>query len=136
MKALNGAGANPHNLELELTETMLIEDGEDLIAKMALLKAHGVSYSIDDFGTGYSSLAYLKNFPLDRLKIDRSFVSDLPEAPPAGPLPRLSFLSAMPLAFQSLPRVWKQSGSSKSLPSLAATPTKVISSAIPFRRNS
>jgi EAL domain-containing protein (putative c-di-GMP-specific phosphodiesterase class I) len=65
-------------LELELTESLLLADVDDTAAKMATLKAHGVGFSLDDFGTGYSSLAYLKKFPLDGLKIDRSFINDLP----------------------------------------------------------
>jgi diguanylate cyclase (GGDEF)-like protein/PAS domain S-box-containing protein len=70
-------GANPRNLKLELTESMLANDIEDVIAKMEVLKSHGLSFSLDDFGTGYSSLSYLKRLPLDQLKIDRAFVSDI-----------------------------------------------------------
>ncbi len=75
------SGANPHCLKLELTESMLVNDVEDTIAKMADLKASGVGFSLDDFGTGYSSLSYLKRLPLDQLKIDQSFVRDLMNDP-------------------------------------------------------
>ena len=71
------SGVPPHRLKLELTESMLVNDVEDIIAKMQSLKAHGVGFSLDDFGTGYSSLAYLKRLPLDQLKIDQAFVRDL-----------------------------------------------------------
>jgi EAL domain-containing protein (putative c-di-GMP-specific phosphodiesterase class I) len=71
------AGINAHRLKLELTETSLLENVDDTIAKMNVLKTHGVTFALDDFGTGYSSLAYLKQLPLDMLKIDRSFVLDL-----------------------------------------------------------
>jgi EAL domain-containing protein (putative c-di-GMP-specific phosphodiesterase class I) len=77
LKALDRAGANPGNLKLELTESMLVHNLEDVIAKMTALKSHGLSFSLDDFGTGYSSLAYLKRLPLDQLKIDRAFVRDM-----------------------------------------------------------
>jgi EAL domain-containing protein (putative c-di-GMP-specific phosphodiesterase class I) len=70
-------GANPKNLKLELTESMLVENFEEVIAKMTELKSRGLSFSLDDFGTGYSSLAYLKRLPLDQLKIDRAFVRDI-----------------------------------------------------------
>ena len=69
--------ANPERLKLELTESLLLENVEDIIAKMTALKAHGIGFSLDDFGTGYSSLAYLKRLPLDQLKIDQTFVRDL-----------------------------------------------------------
>jgi EAL domain-containing protein (putative c-di-GMP-specific phosphodiesterase class I) len=62
---------------LELTESLLVEDVEDIIAKMSALKAKGVGFSLDDFGTGYSSLSYLKRMPLDQLKIDQGFVRDI-----------------------------------------------------------
>jgi diguanylate cyclase (GGDEF)-like protein/PAS domain S-box-containing protein len=77
LEALKRTGANPKNLKLELTESMLVENIEDVISKMTVLKAHGISFSLDDFGTGYSSLAYLKRLPLDQLKIDRAFVRDM-----------------------------------------------------------
>jgi diguanylate cyclase (GGDEF)-like protein/PAS domain S-box-containing protein len=77
LSALERSGANPKNLKLELTESMLVENIEEVIAKMSELKAHGLSFALDDFGTGYSSLAYLKRLPLDQLKIDRAFVRDM-----------------------------------------------------------
>jgi diguanylate cyclase (GGDEF)-like protein/PAS domain S-box-containing protein len=77
LQALAGTGADPRNLKLELTESMLVENIEDVIHKMTELKSHGLRFSLDDFGTGYSSLAYLKRLPLDQLKIDRSFIRDI-----------------------------------------------------------
>ena len=72
-----GMGVHAQRLKLELTESLLVNDVEDTIAKMTVLKQHGVGFSLDDFGTGYSSLSYLKRLPLDQLKIDQSFVRDL-----------------------------------------------------------
>ena len=74
---LNQTGANPNRLKLELTESLLVDNVEDVIDKMSALKARGVGFSLDDFGTGYSSLSYLKRLPLDQLKIDQSFVRDI-----------------------------------------------------------
>jgi diguanylate cyclase (GGDEF)-like protein/PAS domain S-box-containing protein len=74
---LDYTGAPPDKLKLELTESLLLENTEDIIAKMRALKARGVSFSLDDFGTGYSSLSYLKRLPLDQLKIDQSFVREV-----------------------------------------------------------
>ena len=74
---LEQTGANPSRLKLELTESLLVSNIEDVIAKMRQLKAIGVGFSLDDFGTGYSSLSYLKRLPLDQLKIDQSFVRDI-----------------------------------------------------------
>jgi len=77
LETLERTGANPKRLVLELTESLLVENVDDVIDKMIALKAHGVRFSLDDFGTGYSSLSYLKRMPLDSLKIDRSFVRDV-----------------------------------------------------------
>jgi diguanylate cyclase (GGDEF)-like protein/PAS domain S-box-containing protein len=70
-------GIRPMKLKLELTESVVLKDVDDTIAKMKILKAFGVNFSMDDFGTGYSSLQYLKLLPLDQLKIDQSFVRDI-----------------------------------------------------------
>jgi diguanylate cyclase (GGDEF)-like protein/PAS domain S-box-containing protein len=77
LAALSKNGANPSNLKLELTESMLVCNFDDVVHKMTALKSHGLSFALDDFGTGYSSLSYLKRLPLDQLKIDRSFIRDL-----------------------------------------------------------
>ncbi len=74
---LKNTGANPQRLKLELTESLLVDNVQDVIEKMSALKAKGVGFSLDDFGTGYSSLSYLKRLPLDQLKIDQSFVRDV-----------------------------------------------------------
>ncbi len=77
MAVLDHTGARPERLKLELTESLLISDVEDIITKMVALKETGVGFSLDDFGTGYSSLSYLKRLPLDQLKIDQGFVRDI-----------------------------------------------------------
>ena len=77
-RAIFDTGIPANQLVIELTESMLIDDVNAAIAQMHELKALGITLSIDDFGTGFSSLSYLKRFPMDELKIDRSFVMDLP----------------------------------------------------------
>jgi EAL domain-containing protein (putative c-di-GMP-specific phosphodiesterase class I) len=79
--ALESSGLEPELLELELTESLLIENTESAISIMTRFKKLGVLVSIDDFGTGYSSFAYLKQFPIDFLKVDRTFIRDLARNP-------------------------------------------------------
>ena len=77
LAVLERTRADPSMLKLELTESLLMENLEDTISKMTALKAKGIAFALDDFGTGFSSLSYLKRLPLEKLKIDRSFVKDV-----------------------------------------------------------
>ncbi len=80
-QAISVTGINPALLKIELTESLLVDNLSDTVNKMNALKALGISFSMDDFGTAYSSLAYLKQLPLDQLKIDQSFIRDLSDNP-------------------------------------------------------
>ena len=86
-------GIAPHCLTLELTESVMIEDVNENIEVLYALKALGVKLSIDDFGTGYSSLSYLEQFPLDELKVDRSFIGKIDSV--TGEAPIVSAIIAM-----------------------------------------
>jgi diguanylate cyclase (GGDEF)-like protein/PAS domain S-box-containing protein len=99
-EALDKTGLDPRWLELELTESLTLDDSENTILTMRDLKLLGVSLSLDDFGTGWSSLAYLRRFPLDRIKIDRSFMRDLTTQPAAEAVVRgiLSLARSLGLA--------------------------------------
>jgi diguanylate cyclase (GGDEF)-like protein/PAS domain S-box-containing protein len=78
-RVLAASGANPSRLKIELTESMILNDLDDTLAKMYALPSLGIGFSLDDFGTGYSSLSYLTKLPLEQLKIDKSFVRNLPD---------------------------------------------------------
>ncbi len=77
MSALAASGLPPERLEIEITETILLQNNETTLDILYQLRALGVMIAMDDFGTGYSSLSYLQSFPFDRIKIDRSFVKDI-----------------------------------------------------------
>ncbi|MFT4823984.1 MAG: diguanylate cyclase (GGDEF)-like protein [Halioglobus sp.] len=86
--ALEQVSMQPQRLKLEITESMLMGEAEASIHKLHDIRSIGTSFSIDDFGTGYSSLSYLRRFPLDELKIDRSFIMDVPTAKDDGAIVR------------------------------------------------
>ena len=77
-RIIHASGLDPSSLELEMTESIVMAQGDSAVEVLGKLKSIGVQIAIDDFGTGYSSLAYLKRFPIDTLKVDRSFIRDIP----------------------------------------------------------
>lgn len=95
-EALSEAGLAPGRLELEITETVLIRDDQEALAILQQLRELGVRIALDDFGTGYSSLSYLHRFPFDKIKIDRSFISDIGK--PEGSSPIVQAVVAMAAA--------------------------------------
>jgi EAL domain-containing protein (putative c-di-GMP-specific phosphodiesterase class I) len=86
--ALAAAGLPPGRLEIEITESVLLDDTEANLETLHLLRRTGIRIAMDDFGTGYSSLSYLRRFPFDKIKIDRSFVRDAGLAPDAAAIIR------------------------------------------------
>jgi diguanylate cyclase (GGDEF)-like protein/PAS domain S-box-containing protein len=102
IKALESSGFNPRLLELELTESTLIQDVESVLATVKRIKLLGVNISIDDFGTGYSSLSYLKRFDIDKLKIDQSFVRDLATDPEDAAIVRAIIQMARSLNLETI----------------------------------
>ena len=100
MEAIQHSGIRPHKLKLELTESLLADRMEITLEKMGLLKALGVTLSLDDFGIGYSSLSLLKRLPLDQLKIDKGFVSDVLTDPSDAAISRAIIALAQSLRLQ------------------------------------
>jgi EAL domain-containing protein (putative c-di-GMP-specific phosphodiesterase class I) len=87
-RALEESGFDARSLIIEITETAIMRNVSTVVSRLISLKATGVRIAIDDFGTGYSSLAYLQQFPVDTLKIDRSFISTMADSPESGALIR------------------------------------------------
>jgi EAL domain-containing protein (putative c-di-GMP-specific phosphodiesterase class I) len=110
LKRLRTTGAQPSRLRLELTESLMLRDVEDVIAKMEQLKAHGIGFALDDFGTGYSSLTYLRRLPLDSLKIDRSFVRDILTDPNVAAIARSIVVLARDLGLTVVAEGVEQTG--------------------------
>ena len=101
-QALDDAGLDAATLELELTESQILENAERTIRMMHELKALGVNLSLDDFGTGYSSLSYLRRYPVDRIKIDQSFIRDMISHPGSTALVRSILAMADNLGLQTI----------------------------------
>jgi EAL domain-containing protein (putative c-di-GMP-specific phosphodiesterase class I) len=104
--ALGESGIDPERVILEMTETMLQLDSQALVERLKGLRARGLGLSIDDFGTGYSALAYLKRYPVSELKVDRAFVTTLPNDPYdhalVGAIQRLAAALQMPVTAEGV----------------------------------
>ena len=108
--AIEASGIEPYMLELELTESILISDTENILSTVKRLKSMGVRLSIDDFGTGYSSLSHLKRFEVDKLKIDQSFIRDLATDPEDAAIVRAIIQMARSLGLRTVAEGVEKSG--------------------------
>jgi predicted signal transduction protein with EAL and GGDEF domain len=104
VQALSASGLPPQRLELEITESLLIDRYGGTLATLHRLRNHGISIALDDFGTGYSSLTYLRQFPFDCIKIDQTFVAEMRRVPTAPRSLWRWWVSAAVLASPSPPR--------------------------------
>ncbi|MNI56204.1 Oxygen sensor protein DosP [compost metagenome] len=86
LSVVKETGLNPHDLELEITESVVMESFEEISTKLEFLKGKGIGVALDDFGTGYSSLSYLRQLPITTLKIDKSFIDGVPGSGDSMPL--------------------------------------------------
>ena len=100
--ALQDSGLDAETLTIEITETTIMRDAEETAQRLARIKQLGVRVAIDDFGTGYSSLAYLQRFPVDALKIDRSFISRMRQDPEGETLIRTLVQLGKSMAIETL----------------------------------
>jgi EAL domain-containing protein (putative c-di-GMP-specific phosphodiesterase class I) len=129
---LNETGFPPKQLELEITESGLMENQDKATGILTNLRNQGIRLAIDDFGTGYSSLAYLKRFPLDVLKIDKSFIDDIPHS--KDDMEIAATIIAMARAgLQGLGRRRGNASSWRSCGKMAAIPIRALSKAAPYR---
>ena len=95
-------GINPEQLELEITESVLINNFEDVVDKIKTIRGIGMRVSLDDFGTGFSSLSYLKNLPIDTIKIDKSFIDSAVVSDSCGIITESVILMAQKLGFETV----------------------------------
>jgi EAL domain-containing protein (putative c-di-GMP-specific phosphodiesterase class I) len=108
--ALSDSGLDPHSLIIEITETAIMGNVGAVVPRLAALKDTGVRVAIDDFGTGYSSLAYLQQFPVDTIKIDRSFISTMADSPESGALIRTLVQLGKSLGLETLAEGIEETG--------------------------
>jgi len=129
LATLEASGANPERLTIELTESLLLNDVQDIIARMQQLRCHGLGFALDDFGTGYSSLSQLKRLPLDQIKIDRSFVRDLPPTPATAPSCAASWPWPRAWAWPWWPKGWRPGRNWSFCSTMAARHSRATTSA-------
>jgi diguanylate cyclase (GGDEF)-like protein len=134
--ALARSGFPAHRLELEITEAVLIRDDEEALATLHQLRQLGVRISLDDFGTGYSSLSYLQRFPFDKIKIDRSFISDLCEVGGSSPIVQAVVSMALARSMSTTAEGVETEAQRKILCELGCTQMQgfLFSPAVPSRR--
>jgi predicted signal transduction protein with EAL and GGDEF domain len=130
-RVLDAAGIDPLLIEFEITENVVMENADSCIKTMRALQEIGISLAIDDFGVGYSSLSYLMNFPLNRLKIDRSFISRVTDDPNTAAIARTIIALAKNLNLASSPKVSKAGRNSNFAAARAAMKCRASISARP-----